>query len=63
MASVHSSDGRTIENWKKSVVGFYQLKKLRRSQTFPSSLFDIDLLLIAPDTWNDADKAEANRIL
>ena len=47
----------------KNIIGFYQINKLRRSKTFESHFFDIEILLVAPDHWNDADKAEADRVL
>ena len=47
----------------KNIIGFYQINKLRRSKTFESHFFDIEILLGAPDHWNDADKAEADSVL
>ena len=49
-------------NNREAIIGFYQIKKLQRSKTFPGSLFDIDILLVTPEDWTDEDNEEADRV-
>ena len=42
---VSEGGGVTNHNNSEAIIGFYQIKKLKRSKTFPGSLFDVDILL------------------
>lgn len=42
-----------------SVIGFFSIKKIRRSKTFSKGYFDIDILLVAPNHWTSDMKIEA----
>lgn len=36
---------------RQNILGFYSIKKIKRSKKFSKGYFDIDILLIAPDHW------------
>ena len=60
---VSEGGGVTNHNNTEAIIGFYQIKKLKRSKTFPGSLFDVDILLVTPIYWTETDKVEAKRVL
>lgn len=52
-----------VKGGNQTVIGFFQLNKVRRSLTFNTSFFDIDILLVAPNDWSEEKKNESYKVM